>query len=210
MGDEQEDSQHITFVSQSAIQYASQNGIKLPRFVRGIEMGIDADSTIQEHVPTMLVAERTAAINFYLSIIGYKCGFSNGYFSFDETRGIQTATQVESDDRRTLHTIESFRTILDGKNHDGVIHRILYILYATGTANGTIPASGYQTACEFEDLVYNLEDDRARWWNYVVQGKVPAWRYFVKFEGMVEADAKAMVEEASEKGETLFDKFTDE
>ena len=44
----------------------------------------------------------------------------------------------------------------------------------------------------------------------MVQGKVPAWRYFVKFEGMVEADAKAMVEEASEKGETLFDKFTDE
>ena len=104
----------------------------------------------------------------------------------------------------------SFRTILDGKNHDGVIHRILYILYATGTANGTIPASGYQTACEFEDLVYNLEDDRARWWNYVVQGKVPAWMYFVKFEGMTEPEAKAMIEEASDKGETLFEKFQDE
>ena len=210
MGDEQEDSQHVTFVSQTVIQYANQNGIKLPRFVQGLEMGVDADGTIQEHVPTMLVAERTSAINFYLSIIGYKCGFSNGYFSFDESRGIQTATQVESDDRRTLHTIESFRTILDGKNHDGVIHRILYILYATGTANGTIPVSGYQTACEFEDLVYNLEDDRARWWNYVVQGKVPAWMYFVKFEGMTEPEAKAMIEEASDKGETLFDKFQDE
>lgn len=211
MGDEQEDSQHITFVSQSAIQYAQHNGITLPRFVRGIELGIDADSAVQEHVPTLLVVERTAAINFYLSIIGYKCGFSNGYFSFDESRGIQTATQVESDDRRTLHTIEAFRTILDGKHHDGIIHKIIYMLYATGTANGTIPTTNYEVACEFEDLVYNLEDDRARWWNYVTQGKVPAWMYFVKFEGMTEQEAKAMVEEAQPKDtEGLYDRYKDE
>lgn len=208
-GDETEDSRHVTYVPQTAIEYANSHSIELPRFIQGIEMGTNEDN-IKEHVPTLLVTERVAGINFLLSIIGYKCGFSNGYFSFDESRGIQTATQVESDDRRTLHTIESFRTILDGKNHDGVIHRILYILYATGTANGTIPASGYQTACEFEDLVYNLEDDRARWWNYVLQNKVPAWRYFVKFEGMTESEAKAMIEEAEPKEEGLFDKYKDE
>lgn len=145
------------------------------------------------------MTERVEGINFLLSIIGYKCGFSNGYFSFDQNQGIQTATQVESDDRRTLHTIQAFRNILDGKNHDGVLHRIIYILYAVGTANGTIPATNYQTACDFEDLVYNLEDDRARWWNYVLQGKVPAWMYFVKFEGMTEQEAKAMIEEAQEQ-----------
>ena len=161
-------------------------------------MGANEDS-IKEHVPTLLVTERVAGINFLLSVIGYKCGFSNGYFSFDQNQGIQTATQVESDDRRTLHTIQAFRNILDGKNHDGVLHRIIYILYAVGTANGTIPVTNYQTACDFEDLVYNLEDDRARWWNYVLQGKVPAWMYFVKFEGMTESEAKAMIEEAQEQ-----------
>lgn len=124
MGDEQEDSQHMTFVSQSAIQFANAQGIELPRFVSGLEQGINEDNTIHEHVPTLLVTDRVSAINFYLSIIGYKCGFSNGYFSFDQNQGIQTATQVESDDRRTLHTIQAFRNILDGKNHDGVLHRI--------------------------------------------------------------------------------------
>ena len=198
MGDETEDSRHITYVPQTAIEYASNHSIELPRFIQGIEMGTNEDS-IKEHVPTLLVAERVEGINFLLSIIGYKCGFSNGYFSFDQNQGIQTATQVESDDRRTLHTIQAFRNILDGKNHDGVLHRIIYILYAVGTANGTIPATNYQTACDFEDLVYNLEDDRARWWNYVVQGKVPAWMYFVKFEGMTEQEAKAMIEEAQEQ-----------
>jgi A118 family predicted phage portal protein len=208
MGDEQEDSQHMTFVSQSAIQFANAQGIELPRFVSGLEQGINEDNTIHEHVPTLLVTDRVSAINFYLSIIGYKCGFSNGYFSFDQNQGIQTATQVESDDRRTLHTIQAFRNILDGKNHDGILHRIIYILYAVGTANGTIPATNYQTACDFEDLVYNLEDDRSRWWNYVLQGKVPAWMYFVKFESMTESEAKAMIKEAQEQNKPnsgLFD-----
>lgn len=208
-GDETEDSRHVTYVPQTAIEYAENHSIQLPRFIQGIEMGTNEDS-IKEHVPTMQVAERVAGINFLLSVIGYKCGFSNGYFSFDESRGIQTATQVESDDRRTLHTIEAFRTILDGKHHDGIIHKIIYMLYATGTANGTIPTTNYDVACEFEDLVYNLEDDRARWWNYVTQAKVPAWMYFVKFEGMTEQEAKAMVEEAQPKEEHLYSKYGDE
>ena len=208
-GDETEDSRHVTYVPQTAIEYAENHSIQLPRFIQGIEMGTNEDS-IKEHVPTMQVAERVAGINFLLSVIGYKCGFSNGYFSFDESRGIQTATQVESDDRRTLHTIEAFRTILDGRHHDGIIHKIIYMLYATGTANGTIPTTNYDVACEFEDLVYNLEDDRARWWNYVTQAKVPAWMYFVKFEGMTEQEAKAMVEEAQPKEEHLYSKYGDE
>ncbi len=208
-GDETEDSRHVTYVPQTAIEYAENHSIQLPRFIQGIEMGTNEDS-IKEHVPTMQVTERVAGINFLLSVIGYKCGFSNGYFSFDESRGIQTATQVEADDRRTLHTIEAFRTILDGKHHDGIIHKIIYMLYATGTANGTIPTTNYDVACEFEDLVYNLEDDRARWWNYVTQAKVPAWMYFVKFEGMTEQEAKAMVEEAQPKEEHLYSKYGDE
>ena len=208
-GDETEDSRHVTYVPQTAIEYAENHSIQLPRFIQGIEMGTNEDS-IKEHVPTMQVTERVAGINFLLSVIGYKCGFSNGYFSFDESRGIQTATQVEADDRRTLHTIEAFRTILDGKHHDGIIHKIIYMLYATGTANGTIPTTNYDVACEFEDLVYNLEDDRARWWNYVTQAKVPAWMYFVKFEGMTEQEAKAMVEEEQPKEEHLYSKYGDE
>ena len=35
----------------------------------------------------------------------------------------------------------------------------------------------------------------------MTQGKAPAWMYFVKFEGMSEEEAKAMVEEAQSKEE---------
>ena len=36
----------------------------------------------------------------------------------------------------------------------------------------------------------------------MVQGKVPAWQYFVKFEGMTEEEARAMVEEAQPAEQT--------
>ena len=39
-----------------------------------------------------------------------------------------------------------------------------------------------------------------------MQGKVPAWMYFQKFEGLSEEDAKAMVKEAQPKdGPRMFE-----
>jgi hypothetical protein len=38
----------------------------------------------------------------------------------------------------------------------------------------------------------------------VTSGKVPAWMFFAKFEGMSEDDAKAMVAEAQPRIPTLF------
>ena len=42
-----------------------------------------------------------------------------------------------------------------------------------------------------------------------MQGYMPKWLYFVKFEGMSEEDAKALVQEAeaANKSEGIFDKF---
>ena len=45
-------------------------------------------------------------------------------------------------------------------------------------------------------MTYNYEEDKASWRAYVMQGWVPKWMYFVKFEGMSEEEAKAMTAEA--------------
>ena len=50
------------------------------------------------------------------------------------------------------------------------------------------------------------ENDRARWWQYVTTGKVPAWMYFVKFEGMTKDEAVSMTKEAEKtQAKGLFD-----
>ena len=81
---------------------------------------------------------------------------------------------------------------------------VIYALNVYADLYDLTPVGVYETTYDFGDITYNREEDRARWWQYVVQGKVPAWLYFVKFEGMTEEEAKAMVEEAQPDEPTLF------
>ena len=208
-----EDSKHMTFVAQSAIQYAEQHGVKLPRFLRGLEMGVDADSTVHEHVSTLLTDQRIADINSILSMISTKCGFSQGFFQLDEKTGMMTATQVEADDQETIRTIKNIR--------DALQDSIMHLLYACNKmADGVIgdPDVTWETLKDsinfsFGDITYNYQEDMANWWKYRIQGDVPAWMYYVKFEKMSEEEAKAMVEESraeQQEQETLFNRFKEE
>lgn len=171
----------------------------LPKYVRNV-YGEGPDSFYQEINPTLNTEVRVNGINALLSQIGYKAGFSNGYFVFDQKTGMVTATQVESDDRRTIQYIKDVRDQLE-KCMDAVY----YALSVYADLYGESPAGEYEVTYDFGDITYNREEDRARWWSYVTAGKVPAWMYFVKFEGFSEEDAKAMVEEATQKEDELFD-----
>ena len=53
----------------------------------------------------------------------------------------------------------------------------------------------------FGDITYNYQEDAANWWKYRIQGDVPAWMYYVKFEGMSEDEARQMIEEAKKENE---------
>lgn len=98
-----EDSKHITFVGQQLIQNAQNRNVELPRFVKGLGMGLsDGEvSAIHEHAPTLLTDARIKDINFDLSMAGVKCGFSEGVFVLDGQTGMITATQVGG--RRPRH-----------------------------------------------------------------------------------------------------------
>lgn len=58
------------------------------------------------------------------------------------------------------------------------------------------PLGAYDINFNFGDITYNYEEDKAAWRAYVMQGWVPKWLYFVKFEGMSEEEAKALTAEA--------------
>jgi A118 family predicted phage portal protein len=176
----------------------AREDMKLPDYVRIVE-GTGQDNIYQEINPTLNTDVRIAGINNLLSQIGYKCGYSNGYFVLDEKTGMVTATQVESDDRRTIQLIKDVRDKLES-----CMDGLLYALNVFADLYDLAPAGEYEAVYDFGDITYDLETDRARWWQYVVQGKVPAWKYFVKFEGMTEEEAKAMVDEAQPKETGFF------
>jgi len=196
---EVEDSKHMTFVGQQLIKYAENNAIKLPRFVRGVGMGLnDTDTTaIHEHVPTMLTEDRIKDINFDLSLAGVKCGFSEGVFVLDGQRGMITATQVEADDRDTIQTIKEERDALSD-----ALDQALYGVDAMLTLYDTVPLGAYEVTYNFGDITYSYEEDKANWKSYAAQGWVPKWLYFVKFEGMSEEEAKAYTQEANAENQS--------
>lgn len=192
---EVEDSKHITFVGQNAVQNATNKGIELPRFVKGLGVGLnDSDiSAIHEHVPTMLTEQRIKDINFNLSMAGVKCGFSEGVFVLDGQTGMITATQVEADDRDTIQTVKTDRDALKD-----ALDQALYGADAMATLYGLAPLGAYEVNYNFGDITYSYEEDRASWKSYAAQGWIPKWLYFVKFEGMTEEEAKSLTQEADQ------------
>lgn len=197
---EVDDSKHITFVPEEAVRYDELHNPqkKLPRFIRGIESGID-EGSIHEHVPTLLTESRWKDINNRLSIIGTLCGFSQGAFGIDKQTGMITATQVEADDRDTIQTIKDIRDALKSAIND-----LIYALNIIADLYKYAPAGSYETVFNFGDITYNYEEDRANWWNYVVQGKIPAWKFFEKFEGMTREEYEELQKDLN-KPKTMFD-----
>lgn len=175
-----------------------RNEMKLPHYVKNV-FGQDEKEFYQEINPQLNTDARLTGINALLSQLSYKCGFSSGYFVFNEKTGMVTATQVEADDRRTIQFIKDVRDKLED-----CLNGVIYALNVFADLYDLTPVGVYETTYDFGDITYNREEDRARWWQYVVQGKVPAWLFFVKFEGMTEEDAKAMVKEAQPDEPTLF------
>jgi A118 family predicted phage portal protein len=205
------DSKRIVLADDSMIAYAGEPVAKnatavqaraerlgMPDMVKMVR-GDGRETYYQEINPELNTDTRLKGINALLSQIGYKVGFSNGYFVFNESSGIQTATGVEAEQQRTVQFIKDVRDKLQACM-DGLV----YALSVWAELYGYAPAGTYEMVYDFGDITYNREEDRAKWWGYVLNGKVPAWMYFVKFEGMTEEDAKAMVAEASPKSPTLF------
>ncbi len=185
------DSQRICLIDdrltdQTGLPAGRGQRVELPRFVRRV-FGAGPEEYYQAIDPALHTQERLAGIRALLGQIGFKCGFSNGYFVFNERSGLMTATQVEADDRRTVQLVKDVRDRLE-EALDG----LLYALDKTADAMCLAPAGAYEAIYDFGDVTYNREEDRARWYGYVADGRLPFWYYLMKFEGYSEQEAKAL------------------
>lgn len=177
----------------------TKDSMGLPDYIKNV-YGNGRDDFYQEINPQLNTDTRLKGINALLSQIGYKVGFSNGYFVFNESMGIQTATQVESDDRRTIQYIKDVRDKLESCLND-----LIYAMSAYASLYNMAPVGVYEVTYDFGDITYNREEDRKRWWGYVVAGKVPMEMYLEKFEGMSKEEAEEIVNAAKPEAPKLFD-----
>lgn len=165
---------------------ANRESMGLPDYVKNV-YGDGQNSFYQEVNPELNTSERLNGINALLSQIGYKIGFSNGYFVFNEHTGIQTATGVEAEQQRTIQFVKDCRDKLED-----CLNAVIYALNVFADLYDYAPVGAYEASYSFSDITYNYEEDKARWYGYVTQGKIPFWYYLTKFENMTEEDAKAL------------------
>ena len=219
MGTETETSAPMMMVDQSVIQYANMHGIKIPKFIvkTGLDLSGDGSKPAEQWQPQLQVSSRVEGINFYLSIISYKCGFDPGFFVFDgHNISMATATQVESTERRTVNTVLSYRSLLDRPNSNGdgrvgAIHDIAYIIDAMSVINGeSLPEDygNYELYCDFADITENKQEDMLIDLQLANQGYMSKAKFLVLHRGYTEAEARKMVEdarnEAEQKSSSLF------
>ena len=171
--------------------------MKLPKYVKNI-MGKGDGELYHEINPELRTEERLKGINALVSQIGFKVGYSAGYFVLNEKTGMVTATQVESDDRRTIEFIKDVRDKLECCMDD-----LIYAMNVFADLYDLAPVGTYETTYSFGDVVYSYEQDKQSWYSYALQGKVPFWYYLTKFEGFSEDEAKKLCQEA-QKNPSLF------
>lgn len=208
MGTETETSAPVMFVDSSTVLSAQNMGIKLPKFIKGMQMGTAVDDTIQQWQPKLQVASRIEEINFYLSIISAKCGFDSGTFVFNgQTITMQTATQVESSERKTINTVKMFRNLLDrpSANGDGRIGFVHDLAYIIDTMQSMKPGANlgdygnYKLYVDADDLSINPDEEKTLDYQLAQNKYMAKWKFLVLHRGMTEEEAKQCVAEAMEE-----------
>ena len=186
-------------VAQTGAYFERQReSMGLPDYVKNV-YGNGTEDFYKEINPTLNTDTRLSGLNAFLSQIGYKIGYSNGYFVFNESTGIQTATGVEAEQQRTIQFIKDVRDKVEG-----CLDRVIYALNVFADLYNLAPVGVYEVVYDFGDITHNQAEEKTRWWGYVVAGKIPFWYYLMKYEGYSEEEARMLQEEAQPKQPTLF------
>ena len=166
-----------------------RDAMGLPDIVKNVH-GNGTERYYQEINPTLQTETRTIGINGLLNQIGFKCGFSNGHFVFNESSGIQTATQVEADQQRTIQLVKDVRDQLED-----CIRGLVYALDAFASLYNLAPAGTFnlEGAIHFDDIAYSFEEDRMHHYQLAMQGKYPWEEYFVQYLKVSREEAKQLL-----------------
>lgn len=174
----------------------------LPDYVKIVDGTTESDGDIYHEInPSLNTDIRITGINALLSQIGYKSGYSNGYFVFNESTGIQTATGVEAEQQRTMQLVQDCRSKLES-----CMEKLVYALNAFADLYDLAPLGVYEITYDFGDITYNREEDRAHHYALALQGHYPWEEYYVKYLGYSRKEAQNLLKmaKAQQSAPTLF------
>lgn len=155
--------------------------------------GLDEDNRIDTFSPTIRDTSLFNGMNEVLRRIEFVCGLAYGTLS-NVQDAPQTATQINASKQRSYSTVHDMQKSLQNALDD-----LIYAIDFWATVSNLVPQGAYQTAYDWDDSIVNEPSQRKQmFWQYVVAGKFPMWRYLMEFESYTEEDAKAIASEAQQ------------
>ena len=153
---------------------------------------------IYDNSVELRVEPHVAAINANLSIFCAQIGFDPGVLSFDASRGMQTATQVISENSKTFGTVQAHENIirddLEQMVHSIIKLAIKYGLTWEGKSVESLAAGGYDVSVKFDDsIIQDRQTDISEGVMLVGSNLMSKKRFMVDVLGMTPEDADAEI-----------------
>lgn len=167
---------------------------------------------IKDNSVELRVDEHVSAINAFLSTLCLQLGFSSGTFTFDQSQGLKTATEVISENSKTYKTIKSNQLQIKfaiNKMVDAIIQLAsLYDVQYEGYSIRSLASLGWESKVVFDDSI--LQDRQTNINEGILlttNGLMSKKRFMIERLGYTEEDAMQELEEIKQEGAINADVF---
>lgn len=171
------------------------------RLFRLLENDAEDKNFYKVYAPAFRDESLRRGFNDILRNIEWQCQLAFGTFS-DVNQVAKTATETIHSKQDSYSTVSDIQQALE----DALKH-LIYAIDVWTTLGKLAPAGKIETSFYWDDsIVVDKEQRKAQYWEYVMAGKFPAWRYYMEFEGYTEDEAKEI---QSEMSHSLGDPYAD-
>ena len=160
------------------------------RVFKAISGGGDHPQPATVYDPGLQAQETDTALNSALSMFSAKCGFGPNYFSYSRQSGLRTATEVSADNSQLFRNVRRHEQVVGA-----AIERLVAGAYAAETAlrTGTDPGTPDVTVTWDDSIVEDTATERNLMKDDISRGLCPAYLYPMRYYGMDEDAARALV-----------------
>lgn len=145
----------------------------------------DSDNKITESDMKLRVAEHTQGLGEALKLLSLACGLGADRYSFDSSRGLQTATAVISEKSELYQSKSKHELVLQGALKELVI--------AIGALFG-IDVKAHEVNIDFDDsIIVDKESERAKRMQEVTAGIISKEEYLSREYGVSPDEAASML-----------------
>lgn len=171
------------------------------------------DLKITDNSVELRVEEHVAALNAFLSILCLQVGFSASAFSFDQSDGLKTATEVVSENSKTYKTIKTIQNqlkpALEHMVRNIIDVAILYGMQWNGQSVESLAAGGYEVKVTFDDgVIQDRQTNLNEGVMLVGAGLLSKFTFLTdkKYgQGLTEKDAQAELDRIRQENQSTID-----